>query len=300
LPADGVAVSKSKNVVGGAMFGGGDRFEKPRDVVQVDYDLPGAFDGATKAAVQDKGFGGDEKRGSKISGQANDAPAPGAYGIPGASAFEPSAMPSSAFASKSAMLPPLHQGPTDGPGPGYYEIGADNPEFAKKSVQTVAGFGSTEERGSKISGQSNDAPGPGAYGMKPAVFDQAAKGEAAQHKGRVTSAAFASGSVKGLTLNPSYGDHDYLPADGVAVSKSKNVVDGAMFGGGDRFEKPRDVVQVDYDLPGAFDGKRSGVDNKGFGGDEKRGSKISGQANDAPGPGAYLRPDYVDDDPFWA
>jgi len=219
-PDHGSIGSKSKNV-GGAMFGGGDRFEKPRDVVQVDYDLPGAFDGATKAAVQDKGFGGDEKRGSKISGQANDAPAPGAYGIPGASAFEPSAMPSSAFASKSAMLPPLHQGPTDGPGPGYYEIGADNPEFAKKSVQTVAGFGSTEERGSKISGQSNDAPGPGAYGMKPAVFDQAAKGEAAQHKGRVTSAAFASGSVKGLTLNPSYGDHDYLPADGVAVSKSK-------------------------------------------------------------------------------
>ena len=75
-----------------------------------------------------------------------------------------------------------------------------------------AGFGSGQKRDAKILGQSNDAPGPGAYADGIVAAEASAM---AKQKGKST-AAFASRSKKGLELNPSYGTLDWMP-DGVGT-----------------------------------------------------------------------------------
>ena len=282
---EGCGTLKTKNK-GDKMFGGADRFEKPKEVLPVDYDLPSAFDDALAKptpAQDGKGMGGIEPRGAAILGQSNDAPPVGTYEVP--NGFEPSAYPSAAFASKSQQIPLLE--PTVSPGPNAYDVPADNINFNGKSFNaaTDAGFGSKEPIGAAVLGQSNDAPGPGAYEHVTNADVGTTKQEQATR-----SYMFASGTTKGLELNPAYGKLDFMP-DGVGALKTKNKGD-KMFGGADRFDKPREVLAVDYDLPSAFDDALAkptpAQDGKGMGGIEPRDAPVSGQANDAPGPGAYM------------
>ena len=283
VPADGAGALKSINK-GNKMFGGADRFEKPPDIGQVDYDLPSAFAPSkpSKAA-----FGSVESRDAKILGQSNDAPPPGHYGIP--EAPEGPDMPSSAFASKTPQIPTLH--PTDSPAPGSYDV-AESLEI--KSFNAAApGFGSVEVRDAKILGQSNDAPGPGAYTIQ--QLDSNAKNK----EGKKGSASFASGTEKGLALNPSYGQLDYMPTDGSGALKTINQ-GSKMFGGADRFEKERATFSprppAIYDTPGAFDDALKPEitvrRNKGFGGTESRDAKVHGQSDGSGlGPGHYFNAD---------
>ena len=126
--------------------------------------------------------------------------------------------------------------------------------------------------GAAVLGQSNDAPGPGAYEHVTNADVGTTKQEQATR-----SYMFASGTTKGLELNPAYGKLDFMP-DGVGALKTKNKGD-KMFGGADRFDKPREVLAVDYDLPSAFDDALAkptpAQDGKGMGGIEPRDAPVS-------------------------
>ena len=294
--ADDVGQVKTLNK-GDKMFGGAPKYEKPQEVVQADYaPKPGAFDAKRgTAAGENKGMGGTEPRGRPTHGQTapGDVPGPGAYVFKAAfgSGLETSAVPTAAFADRTHKNPTL-DGIAATPAPGEYEVSGDNPKFMSRSFAVssneTVGFGSAEKRDAKILGQSNDAPGPGAY----------AEAYGSTLAGTGLTSAFASGTKKGLALNPSYGDVGPSNwADDVGQVKTLNKGD-KMFGGAPKYEKPQEVVQADYaPKPGAFDAKRGTAagENKGMGGTEPRGRPTHGQTapGDVPGPGAYV------DDGIW-
>jgi len=155
---------------------------------------------------------------------------------------------------------------------------------------STAGFGSTAKRGSAINGQSNDAPGPGAYADG---VSRVRSSFTPQPKRVGKSSSFGSTPQHELgaftPATPTPGPGAFNAATGVgsvyALHRAHN------FGSGKRFVPEAEVVQADYDVGGgAFAGKSGGgsrAHNVGFGGREQRSAPISGQKSAAPGPGAY-------------
>jgi hypothetical protein len=156
--------------------------------------------------------------------------------------------------------------------------------LAQRTGSGSSGFGSSQKRGAPISGQSNDAPGPGAYtdGTMKSSFAPKTKGKTS---GFGSTPQRQLGSfVPVATPGPGV----YAAPDGVGTVKAQNRKGNNSFGGARRFDEPQDVVQADYEIPSAFASKsKSGARNKGFGGSVPRGAPISGQSSDAPGPGSY-------------
>lgn len=162
---------------------------------------------------------------------------------------------------------------------------------SKKSLNKFksSSFGSTAKRDSAIHGQRNDAPGPGQYadGIK-AGFDKKPRKSLSRASSWGSTAQHELGA---FTTNHTPAPGEYATPTGITVS-SKHKGRSNGFGGGRRFEEPQELVQTDYEVPGAFESatgsaSASKMRNTGFGGRQPRAAPINGQKSDAPGPGAY-------------
>ena len=224
-------------------FGHGSRFEKPQDVVQVDYDVDNAhrfFSSKSASQAKGAGFGGFMKRGQAVSGvKKAEGPGPGAYKLPGA--LKSPKVPSAAFGSRSVQH-------STTPGDDvvdtrdYDVTGAQDP-YAKKSFSALAfgvrgggGFGSSAP--ARPPENSKDNPGPGEYNAAPAFYDRAGN----------QSASFASASQqRGATMLPSHADGwSYNPAGIGSVDLNRGSQVNKGFGGADRglLEKKSDKAEV--------------------------------------------------------